>query len=84
MVIIQLFTLMYLFIIIVLFVVFIPIDVKIFVWLINTAVIKSSIQSHTLILIILSVSDSIITLLHVGTFSRKFLNNKVIIYQPSE
>ena len=58
--------------------VFAPIDVKILVWLINTAVIRSSNQSQSVILIIRSVSDSMITLLHVGTFSKKFRNNNVI------
>ena len=58
--------------------VFEPIEVNIFVWLIKTAVIRSSNQSQSVILMILSVSDSIITLLHEGTFSRKLRNNNVI------
>ena len=44
----------------------------------KTAVIKSSNQSQSVTFIILSVSDSIITLLHEGTFSRKLRNNRVI------
>ena len=52
--------------------IFVPIHVNIFVWLINTAVIRSSIQSQLDDFIILSVSLSSITLLHDGTFSKNF------------
>ena len=57
---------------------FVPIDVNILVWLINTAVIKSSNQSQSLVLITLSTSVSINTLLQEGTFSKKLRNNNVI------
>ena len=55
-----------------------PIAVNIFVWLIKTAVIKSFNQSQLELSMILFVSVSITSLLHVGTFSKNSLNNKSI------